>query len=150
MKQFFKLRQFKLLFGPVDPAAAKAQGMSSQHHIAQYQRAIVLPCGNFGIPDNRKNLRCPIKGIKIFGPAADLGIASDDVFFQFRIVDDQDPGILVVPAAGGLQSGLQDLVEQLFFYRSSLEAANASSGMNILKCLVHKNSSPLFIDRLSI
>lgn len=72
VEDFLSYGLFQFFFSPVDPAAAKAQGMSGQHEVFHDDAAVVFLFPKAGISQDQEDNGGAVERIVAFGPAADF------------------------------------------------------------------------------
>ena len=116
--------------------------MGGQHQVAHDQAPVVHPVGPVLLRQNDQNGGRAVEGVESLLPAPDLAVQGGDLVPQFLVGHGHDNGRLVPHPVGGIQTGLDDLLQVLLRGHVRLEPPDAAPLLHGANDLVH--------DRLSL
>ena len=123
LQQHFALYAVKLLPGAVDPAAAQAQLVGLEHHVAHHQAAVVHVGGHVPVGQHHQHHRRAVKGVAAH--SHDLGVQAGKVGALALVGHGHHHGALCAAAAGGVKPGFYHLVDERFAHVVGFVAAHA-------------------------
>ena len=103
----------ELLLRAVDPAAAQPQFMSGQHQIAHDQTDVRHMVGLILLPEYDQHDGRTVERIVALRSAHDLGVHPGNFVAQLFVGHLDDDGALQILAAGSVEPGLDELIQQL-------------------------------------
>ncbi len=113
----------EFLFCAVDPAAAEAQLVCHEHHVAEGERAVVCLCAVAGFCGNDEGDGCAVERV---GIAAEGCVDDVEFFEEFFVGDGDDDGRLHATARGSVEASLDNFVDEFFRHWIGFEAAAAA------------------------
>ena len=150
LQQGLAFRPVEFFLGPVDPAAAQAQGMGGQHQVPHDQGPVVHRRGPLFFRQDHQHSRCSVEGIEIRGPAADFTVQSAQPLHHGRIGNGQDDGILTAPSAGCIKAGFDDFPQVRFRYRVRFETADAPAHLHGFQYFIVHTIHSFFLSAVMI
>ena len=141
--QRLALRAFKLLPGPVDPAAAEAEAVRGGHHIADDKAAVLDPCIHIRVREHDTYDRRAVERVRV-RVSENRGVHLFQLRDIIRILQHDDLPGLTAHAAGSIRSGLQNGLQLFLLDRLRKILLDASAGQQAVQYFVLDGPSVLF------